>query len=318
MTTDLPSSLDLLNPTLKALQLLGGSGSILEIANIICEMQNFSEEQQSIPHKNGPQTEILYRLAWARTYLRIYGLIENKSHGVWSLTNKGKETESVNPKEVNRIVSSKYKKTNQVKSNPEPLNDLELHNTINEIDEISQSEQLNISDESGTINLLKTLLEGAIPFKSELWSEQLLDVLLDMPPDSFERLCQRLLRESGFIKVNVTGRKGDGGIDGIGVLKIALLSFQVLFQCKRYRGIVGPGEIRDFRGAMVGRTDKGLFITTGRFSRSAEQEATRDGAPAIELIDGQELCLLLANLQIGITRKTIEVVEINNEYFKNV
>lgn len=96
------------------------------------------------------------------------------------------------------------------------------------------------------------------------------------------------------------------------------MSFQVLFQCKRYRGIVGPGEIRDFRGAMVGRTDKGLFITTGRFSRSAEQEATRDGAPAIELIDGQELCLLLANLQIGITRKTIEVVEINNEYFKNV
>ena len=123
MTTDLPTSLDLLNPTLKALQLLGGSGSILEIANIICEMQNFSEEQQSIPHKNGPQTEILYRLAWARTYLRIYGLIENKSHGVWSLTNKDKETESVNPKEVNRIVSSKYKKTNQVKSNPEPLND---------------------------------------------------------------------------------------------------------------------------------------------------------------------------------------------------
>ncbi|MFW6358237.1 MAG: restriction endonuclease, partial [Chroococcales cyanobacterium] len=121
---------------------------------------------------------------------------------------------------------------------------------------------------------------------SEVWIENLLSVIQNIPPDAFERLCQRILRKSGFIKVDVTGRKGDGGIDGIGVLKIALLRFQVLFQCKRYTGSVGSSEIRDFRGSMVGRTDKGLLITTGTCTTAAKQEATRDGAPAIDLIDG--------------------------------
>lgn len=139
-----------------------------------------------------------------------------------------------------------------------------------------------------------------------------------MPPDAFERLCQRILRSSGFIKVQVTGKKGDGGIDGIGVLRIALLSFQVFFQCKRYSGSVGPKEIRDFRGAMVGRTDKGLFITTGTFTSEAEKEATRDGAPALDLIDGEQLCTLLKDLKLGVETKTIEVVEIDDFWFNHL
>jgi restriction system protein len=137
-----------------------------------------------------------------------------------------------------------------------------------------------------------------------------------MPADAFERLSQRLLRESGFTKVEVTGRSGDGGIDGIGVLRINLLSFQVLFQCKRYKDTVGPSAIRDFRGAMVGRSDKGLFITTGRFSQDAKREATRDGAPPIELIDAEELCVLLKDLKIGIRLETIERVVVEAEAFK--
>ena len=143
-------------------------------------------------------------------------------------------------------------------------------------------------------------------------------VLQQIPPDSFERLCQRILRESGFIKVEVTGRKGDGGIDGIGVLKIALLSFQVFFQCKRYTGSVGPSEIRDFRGAMVGRTDKGLFLTTGTFTSSAKQEATRDGAPVLDLIDGEQLCQILKDLNLGVETKMIEVVEIDQNWFNHL
>ncbi|WP_206528489.1 restriction endonuclease, partial [Mesorhizobium sp. M7A.F.Ca.CA.002.05.1.1] len=118
-------------------------------------------------------------------------------------------------------------------------------------------------------------------------------ILLALDPAAFERLCQRILREAGFIKVEVTGRSGDGGIDGTGVLRVNLLSFHVLFQCKRWKGSVGSGVVRDFRGAMVGRADKGLVITTGTFTADARREAVRDGAPAIDLIDGDGLCDLL-------------------------
>jgi len=131
-----------------------------------------------------------------------------------------------------------------------------------------------------------------------------------MSPDGFERLSQRLLRESGFTKVEVTGKTGDGGIDGVGVLRVQLISFQVLFQCKRYKDAVSAPAIRDFRGAMVGRTDKGLFITTGRFTADARREATRDGAPPVELIDGTELCKLLYQLRIGVVVETVERIKV--------
>jgi len=142
----------------------------------------------------------------------------------------------------------------------------------------------------------------------------LLDILRGIKPDAFERLCQRILRESGFTKVEVTGRSGDGGIDGAGVLRVNLISFHVRFQCKRYTGSVGPREIRDFRGAMVGRADKGLFITTGRFTRDAANEAARDGAPAIDLIDGIDLCDLLRKLELGVET----VVRPRSEFFEGL
>ena len=147
------------------------------------------------------------------------------------------------------------------------------------------------------------------------WQDQLLDCLLKMKPAAFERLCQRILKDSGFIKVEVTGRNGDGGIDGIGVLRLNLLSFHVLFQCKRWKGSVGASAIRDFRGAMVGRTDKGLVMTTGTFTTDARKEATRDGAPAIDLVDGTELCELLKNLKIGVSTRKVEHVLVEQDAF---
>ncbi len=152
----------------------------------------------------------------------------------------------------------------------------------------------------------------------ESWKDRLLATVKAMSPDAFERLAQRLLREAGFIKVEVTGRSGDGGIDGIGVLRVNLLSFQVLFQCKRYQGSVGAGAVRDFRGAMVGRSDKGLVITTGTFSADARREATRDGAPAIDLIEGDMLCDLLKSLQLGVSVQMVEEVEIDASWFAEV
>jgi restriction system protein len=139
-----------------------------------------------------------------------------------------------------------------------------------------------------------------------------------LTPGAFERLSQRLLRESGFIKVEVRGKSGDGGIDGVGVLRVNLVSFQVYFQCKKWKGSVGAKEIRDFRGAMQGRADKGLFITTGHFTSQASDEATRDGATAIDLIDGDRLCDLLKEKGLGITTETIERVKIDTPWFEAI
>ena len=152
------------------------------------------------------------------------------------------------------------------------------------------------------------------------WKEQLLEQLMSMAPDAFERLAKRLLREADFDSVNVTGKSGDGGIDGLGVYRLGLVSFPVFFQCKRYRGSVSPSAVRDFRGAIAGRGDKGLLITTGTFTADAKKEATRDGAPPIDLIDGDRLCELLKRYDLGVrtTIRTVEDVGIDAPFFAEI
>lgn len=150
------------------------------------------------------------------------------------------------------------------------------------------------------------------------WRTELLNTVLEIAPDAFERLAQRLLREAGFVKVEVRGKTGDGGIDGVGVLRVNLVSFQVYFQCKRWKGSVGAKDIRDFRGALQGRADKGLFITTGNFTSQASEEATRDGAIAIDLIDGQRLCELLKQYDLGVKTEIVEKVVISSDWFKAI
>lgn len=151
------------------------------------------------------------------------------------------------------------------------------------------------------------------------WKNELLDTIRDMRPDAFERLCQRLLRETGFVEVKVTGHPGDGGIDGVGLLKMHdVLSFHVIFQCKRWKGSVGAREIRDFRGAMVGRTAMGLFITTATFSPDAQREATRDGAPPVDLIDGEQLVDLLKKLGLGVKMQMVEQVVVDKDWLSSV
>ena len=156
--------------------------------------------------------------------------------------------------------------------------------------------------------------------ESELsWKQRVLGSILAMPPEAFERLSQRLLRESGFTQVEVTGKSGDGGIDGKGVLRIGgLVNFQVVFQSKRYAGTVSAGIVRDFRGAMIGRAAKGLIISTGTFSRDARAEAIRDGAPAIDLVDRRELAELLKKYKLGVKTVMVEKVEVDVDWFKTV
>ena len=234
-----------------------------------------SEEVTTYRREATSVNEVPYRMAWARTYLKQGGVVERTARGVWALTPLGR---NITGPDLDAI-PGKVRKMRVGAANSRTSND---------------STPTQAEDENS-------------------WRPRLLDVLKQLEPAAFERLGQRILRESGFIKVEVTGRTGDGGIDGTGVLRIQLVSFQVLFQCKRYKDSVGAGAVRDFRGAMVGRTDKGLFITTGRFTTDARKEATRDGAPPIELIDGEELCELLRSLRIGVTIEIVERVVVQSD-----
>ena len=276
-----PTRDELMNPLLEALRNLGGSASIAELNDKIAEILGLTEEQLAVPHGDNRGSQVAYRLAWTRTYLKQYGLLENSSRGVWALTAAARNVNSVDPKQVALDLRAKRRQKTQ---------GVESQDDLEEPPELS-------------------------------WRDKALGAVLNMSPAAFERLAQRILRESGFIQVEVTGQSGDGGIDGKGILQLGgLLSFHVYYQCKRWQGPVGASVIRDFRGAMVGRADKGLIITTGAFTKDAKQEATRDGAPPIDLVDGQQLVDRLKDLRLGIITRKIEEesVDIDSDWFANV
>ena len=281
-----PTFDDLLWPTLQALKAMGGSASNDELLAKVIELEHIPEPVAAFIHTDNRQTKLGYNLAWAKTYLKRVGAIGNSSRGVWAITDVGEQMSQADVARVPSLVRKQDYERKQSHSAPE----------------ITTEEAVATNQ----------------PPPEETWKDRLLSVLRSMSPDAFERLVQRLLREAGFIKVEVTGRSGDGGIDGLGVLRVNLLSFQVLFQCKRYQGTVGAGAVRDFRGAMVGRSDKGLIITTGTFSGDAKREATRDGAPAIDLIDGDQLCDLLKSLKLGVSTELVERVVVDEPWFQHV
>jgi restriction system protein len=282
MTVAIPSYDAFLWPILERLRFKGGAMTTQEMVDDVAVAMGLTDEQQSEPHGETGRTEVEYRMSWARVYLKKAELLESSERGVWRLTLRGNEVRS---RDVTSILKSIRLGARQA-----------LLGT-------------NIPVKREKPDLPENTGEG------ESWMADLIERLLDISPGGFERLCQRLLRESGFTKVEVTGQSSDGGIDGTGVLRVNLISFHVLFQAKRYRGPVGSGAIRDFRGAMVGRASQGLIITTGSFTADARREAVRDGAPAIDLVDGEALAVLLKDLRIGVVVRLVEEVSLNLDAF---
>jgi restriction system protein len=276
-----PEFIRFFKPILQILKQSGGSGTTSEVIDRAIELLEIPESEQEVTLKNG-QSRIRNQVQWSRLYLVRAGYLESSRRGVWSLTEKGAQTDlaTFDAYDVFQLVQKGLRAEKKKKELEEPF--------IDERDE--------------------TTAEDA-DYKSEL-----LAVIKSLPPSGFERLCQRVLRESGFQEVVVTGRTGDGGIDGIGVLQVnPFVSFNVLFQCKRYQGSVTPSQVRDFRGAMAGRADKGIMMTTGTFTVEAKKEARRDGATPIELVSGEDLVKLFEDLELGLLpRKTYEV---NRKFF---
>jgi restriction system protein len=279
-----PQFLRFFIPVIDVLKGLGGSGKPAEVIDQVIEKLNISEKEQAETIKSGG-SRIRNQVQWARLYLVKSGFLDASKRGVWSLNEKGFKTK-ITDKDVYKYfkeVQSKYdKKKDQL------------------TEESSQKYEQLVEPET---------------YKSDL-----LNILKMLPADGFERICQRLLRESGFEQVTVTGKTGDGGIDGHGILQVnPFVSFQVLFQCKRYKGSVTASQMRDFRGAMMGRADKGIILTTGNFTLDAKKEARRDGVPPIEIVDGDKLIEMFELLELGLKpKKDYEVDYKFFEEFKNL
>lgn len=291
-----PTCTELIIPTYDALKQLGGSGTNNEIYERVIVNLNLSDEVLDEPHLGSlNQSEVEYQLAWARTYLKNYGIIVNSARSVWSITSEYASELTVSAKEIVAFtVQKNAKKREMAKSNDKPDGKMDKPE-----DDIDSNDDVEFPDEV------------------KPWRQQLANVLQNMDPYGFERLSQRLLRECGFTQVSVTKKSGDGGIDGTGKLKInGIVSFNVAFQCKRYKGLVSSGDIRDFRGSLTTDIEKGIFITTGSFSKAAKDEATTPGKKQIDLIDGEEFISKLAEYSIGV--KEVKTYEIDEDFFAKI
>jgi len=265
---------------LDVLKEIGGSGRSAEVKEKLLGRLDISEAEQNDRLKSG-LPRLGNQIDWARFYLAKSGYLDSSRRGVWALTEKGENTNLsvADIKKITRAVDSLYKPSGSV-----------THKT----DEVTEDVEtpVHIDHRIALLNTLKQL-----------------------PPAGFERLCRHLLLESGFEEVDVTGRSGDGGIDGQGLLRVSkLVSMKVFFQCKRFRDAVGPGVVRDFRGALAGRAEKGIILTTSYFTSSAEQEAKRDGVVPIELVDGDRIVELFEEMEIGLTNPRT-VYDIDDAFF---
>ena len=284
-----PRYTKLLNPTFQALKALGGSGNNDDILNQIVVDLKLPDDVVDISHLGSTSmSEIAYQAAWARTYLKKYGVIENSARGIWAIT---PEFSKVDALDEGKIILQ-VRKDNASKGKDKP-------STKGDIDDTPEDDGITE------------------PTEVQSWRSKLAEILHSMDPYGFERLAQRILRECGFSQVEVTKKSGDGGIDGTGKLKInGIFSFNVAFQCKRYSGMVGSGAIRDFRGSLTTDIEKGVLITTGTFSKAAREEASNPGKQQIDLIDGEELINKIAEYGIGVHE--VKTYEVDEEFFNKI
>jgi len=280
-----PQHFRFINPIIEVLKELGGSGRSGEVTDAVIEKLNIPDAEVEETISSG-QSRVKNQIHWARMALVKLGIIDASQWGVWRLTEKGTQAHFTD-EELYRLYKTRkewLKLKKRSKTQKEPI------------------ESSPRSDE-------EEQLPESIDYRTEL-----LQILQSLPPSGFERICQRLLRESGFEQVIVTGKSSDGGIDGHGILQVnPFVSFKVLFQCKRYQGAVTASQIRDFRGAMMGRADKGIIMTTGTFTTEAKKEARRDGVPPIEIVDGEILVEMFERLELGLKPKV--TYDIDPQFF---
>lgn len=274
-------------PLLDALRDLGDSGRPREVSARIAQNLNLSDAILDETLKSGG-SKFQNQVAWARQYLVWEGLLDSSRHGTWTLTEKGSvahlDSEDARKIFLKWVAIHAANRKHKDGETPE-----------DETQATTQVQSPEIDD--GPHDLISTLRS--------------------LSPRGFEKVCRELLRESGFEKVVVTGGSADGGIDGHGTLEVnPFVSFRVLFQCKRYAkgNLVSRAQVGDFRNAMQGRAEKGIIITTSGFSNAAVQEASREGADRVELVDGDRLVEMFQKAELGVVKRTI--YDVDRSYFE--
>ena len=268
-------------PVLDALRALGDSGRPREVSAQIAKTLNLSDEvlDETVPSGGN---RFQNQVAWARQYLVWEGLLDSSKHGTWKLTEKGRNTTLSDDQAIE--IASRWAR---------------IHAE-------------NRKRKSAALTP-KPATEESSPQETEESELDLIEILRGLSPVGFEKVCRELLRESGFENVEITGGSADNGIDGFGTLELnPFVSFKVLFQCKRYRegNSVSRSQVGDFRNAMIGRADKGIIITTSSFTHAAVQEANRDGAPQVELVDGEKLIEMFEKVELGLSKRTVYDVDL--------
>jgi restriction system protein len=293
-TLDGPQFVQFFGPVLAAINELGGSARPAEVRGHLIDRLKLSDDYVDGLLPSGSTTRFANQVAWARFYLVKAGLIDASRRGVWAITERGRH----------EGLDEHLAAFNLFKS---------IHSAFPRAETNTEETSKPGATESGALEKVEEVIAEPVEHS---YRDEVRKALLDMSPAGFERFCQRLLRESGFQEVRVTGQTGDGGIDGIGILEVnPLVTFKVLFQCKRYEKSVPVGAVRDFRGAMSGRADKGVVITTGVFTASAREESIRDGAAPIELVDGEKLVDMLEALELGVT--PVSTFDVDLRFFES-
>jgi restriction system protein len=270
-----------MGPLLDALRAMGGSAAPRECSEWIAENHHLSESVTESRIKSGAE-RFHNQVQWARQYLVWEGLVDSPRRGVWTLTPKGAASHLTY--EESRELFRKWVEIHAARRKASPC--------------VPEATPVEADDEP--------------PDQEE--ENELLGMLQALSAGGFEKLCKRLLHEYRLERVVVTGKSHDGGVDGMGYLRLnPFVTMKVLFQCKRVRSAISRSQVGDFRNAVMGRAEKGIFITTGWFSPDAEKEANREGVIPIELVDGERLVGLFETKQLGLRRK--EVFEVDRTFF---
>ncbi len=275
----LPGYTELRCRTLEVLKALSMPASNSEIDSAVADAFKLNPAQRLLLHGEGPQTELSYRVAWARSGLVAAGALDHVSRALWRLNSAGREMSCA---EV----------------------------------EQARAEYLQKSREADRPTTAGVEGDAGDSQEPQDWKEALCDRLLAMSPVAFERLSGRLLEAAGFDEVQVTGSVADGGIDAVGIYRPSgLISFRTSVQCKRWQGSVGRDRVQAFQGASMPRSDRGIIITTGTFTVGARAQAQAPGAFPVDLIDGIQLAELLKQYGLGVRTTTVELVTLDQSFF---
>jgi restriction system protein len=268
-----------------------------EICDKLARTFNISDEERNIFLASGRQRKFDSYVSWTRAYLKAAGLIIFPQATFSQITDEGKKVLLENPEKIDGRYLKRYESYRNF---------------------IAPKAKKKAADQLSAIPYFSTppseIIGTAFSEINKSLIQELLSEILNKPPGFFEKLVVDLLVKMGYGSGIVTGKVGDGGIDGL-IAEDKLGFSSICIQAKRYdtKTVIGSPEIQRFKGAILDKTEKGLFVTTAKFSSGAIDYAKEKH---IVLIGGEKLARLMIEYDIGVsTYETYKLKKINVEYF---